>query len=59
MAISHQPAVMAVADQAYRLQSGSVIPVVEVRSVDSSTSEEIDMGSQEDVRLITDPAKLQ
>ncbi len=58
LAISHQPAVMAVADKAYRLQSGSVMPVVEIRSMDSSTSEEIDMDSEPGLDLFTDPAKL-
>jgi ATP-binding cassette subfamily C protein len=58
LAISHQPAILEVADQAFRLQDGAVVPVVKVRSADRSNSEEGDMNFEQDGHLITDPAKL-
>jgi ATP-binding cassette subfamily C protein len=58
LAISHQPAILEVADQAFRLQDGAVVPVVKVRSADRSNSEEGDMNFEQDGHLIRDPAKL-
>jgi hypothetical protein len=58
LAISHQPAILEVADQAFRLQDGAVVPVVKVRSADRLNSEEGDMNFEQDGHLITDPAKL-
>jgi hypothetical protein len=38
LAISHQPAVLEVADQAYRLQNGTVAPVTDIHSKTSLKS---------------------
>ncbi len=59
LAISHQTAILKVADQAFRLQDGAVVQVVKDRSSDSSDSEEVDMDFEQGVDLIAKPAKLQ
>jgi ATP-binding cassette subfamily C protein len=57
LAISHQPAVMEVADHAYRLQNGAVA-TVKIASATDSQSEENREDSDRDLQLATGPAKL-
>jgi ATP-binding cassette subfamily C protein len=53
LAISHQPAVLEVADKAYRLQNGEAIPVAEVGSTANSGTDASDSDTQKKVQLIS------
>jgi ATP-binding cassette subfamily C protein len=57
LAISHQPAVLEVADQAYRLQNGTVLPVVEVRAKSGSDSEANHNDPDPELQVVFDSAK--
>ncbi len=58
LAISHQPAMLQVADQAYRLQDGSVVQVAKVRSSARLNSEKIESNcDRESYANRTDRAK--
>jgi ATP-binding cassette subfamily C protein len=60
LAISHQSAVLEVADQAYRLQNGTAVPVaLESSSTSSLNSEEMAIDSNRKLQLVSDPTKLQ
>jgi ATP-binding cassette subfamily C protein len=59
LAISHQPAMLEVADQAYRLQDGSVVQVANVRSSARLNSEKIESNcDRESYANRTDRTKL-
>lgn len=58
LAISHQTAILQVADQAYRIQDGAVLPVAKDQSEDISKSKMVDTDSDQNVALIMDRAKL-
>jgi ATP-binding cassette subfamily C protein len=53
LAISHQPAVLEVADLAYRLQDGAVMPLANT----GSSPDAVDMDPEQDGHLIAGPAK--
>jgi ATP-binding cassette subfamily C protein len=60
LAISHQPAVLEVADQAYRLHKGTAVPVaVESSATSSLNSEGMAIDSNRKLQLVSDPTKLQ
>jgi ATP-binding cassette subfamily C protein len=58
IAISHQPAVLEVADRAYRLQDGLAIELTETGSTASLNSEKINGQPDEQIRLVSDQIKL-
>lgn len=58
IAISHQPAVLEVADRAYRLQNGLAIQMTETFSAASLHSEKIDGEPNAQIQLVSDQVKL-
>jgi ATP-binding cassette subfamily C protein len=59
LAISHQPAVLEVADQAYQLQNGAAIQLAEIGQTICLNSDEAEINPKQQLPLIPDPAKLQ
>ena len=59
LAISHQPAVLKVADQAYRLQNGTAVPVEDAGLTERSDPEEIETNSDRKLHLIANPTNVQ
>jgi ATP-binding cassette subfamily C protein len=59
LAISHQPAVLEIADQAYRLQDKASMQLGEIGQPVGLKSDEIEIDAKQKLQLITDPAKLQ
>lgn len=57
LAISHQPAVLEIADRAYRLENGTAVPVMEICSITGLNSEQVEMDSSRKSQLVSDPAK--
>jgi ATP-binding cassette subfamily C protein len=53
LAISHQPALLEVADQAYRLQNGQAIAVTDVDSTANSRTNESDSDTEQKVQLLS------
>ena len=58
LAISHQPAILEVADQALHLQNGSIAPLAKAHSGDISNLEKNNMDTKEEIQVIADRAKL-
>ena len=58
LAISHQPAVLKVADQAYRLQDGAAVTTAEASLAGGSDSEEIETDGSRKLHLIANPTNL-
>jgi ATP-binding cassette subfamily C protein len=58
LAISHQPAVLEVADRAYRLQNGAAVTVAEAGLINSLDSEEGETVSDRKLQLIAKPTNL-
>jgi ABC-type bacteriocin/lantibiotic exporter with double-glycine peptidase domain len=59
LAISHQSAVLGVADQAYRLQNGAAVPLAEIGQAMHLNPDEVEIDTKQQLPLISDPAKLQ
>jgi ATP-binding cassette subfamily C protein len=59
LAISHQSAVLEVADQAYRLQNGAAVPLTEIGQAMRLNPDEVEIDPEQQLPLISDPAKLQ
>ncbi len=59
LAISHQPAVLKIADQAYRLQNGAAVLVAEAGLTESLDSEAVKTDSDRKLQLIANPTNLQ
>jgi ATP-binding cassette subfamily C protein len=58
LAISHQAAVLEVADQAYRLQNGKAAPVIDIHSTASLKSDAILTDSELNLAVAANPGKL-
>jgi ATP-binding cassette subfamily C protein len=59
LAISHQPAVLKIADQAYRLQDGAAMPVEDSGLTELLDSENIEIDSDGKLQLTANPTNLQ
>ena len=55
LAISHQPAVLEVADQAYRLQNGAAVSVAEVGSQEHPSADEDELETKQKLKVISRP----
>ena len=59
LAISHQSAVLEIADQAYQLQNGAAMLLAEVDRPMRFNSDEVEIEAKKTVELISNPEKLQ
>jgi ATP-binding cassette subfamily C protein len=59
LAISHQPAVLKIADQAYRLQNGAAAQVADADLTERSDSEAVETDPDRKSQLIANPTNLQ
>jgi ATP-binding cassette subfamily C protein len=57
LAISHQPAVLEVADMAYRLKNGKAVPVSEIRGKSGVDSEAVHLSADLELQFAADPTK--
>ena len=55
LAISHQPAVLEVADQAYKLQNGAAVSVAEVGPQKQPSADEVKMETKQKLKVISRP----
>ena len=56
--LAHQPAVLKVADEAYRLQNGRAVPVAEADLTERSETKAFETDSDPKIKLTANPTNL-